>query len=370
MDSNNNKKYSNEQIQFLQELVKEQRDLDQQIKVLNRACRERKSRKTQVDTTIIKYFKTNDISHINLQSSNCRLECVTVKSKSGLSQRFVTDMLDELLTDEDLARDVLDYILSGRKVTHKHKLKTVENYQQKRKRKKTEPKPEVKYTDNDRDKLVLKLKDKFNGKRIAKVKPEEINLNVENEAINEEKLTSNILKDQLAKIKEEAEKINNESIQIEPINKPNNSKIDNNSKIEIDGPTIEIKKANSKIEIDGPTIEIKKANTTYKTNNKPKKKTMVLKKSIKDEKDDGLNKSIQNILDTSNLNDIIKEKPVNISFGKPPKVNTIESQIDNFIKTQIGNLASPNSVTDLSSLYQDLMKRTDIGIDRVNQIIN
>lgn len=361
MDSNNNKKYSEQQIQFLQKLVKEQRDLDQQIKVLNKACRERKARKTQLDTTIIKYFKTNDISHINLQSSNCRLECVTVKSRTGLSQRFVTDMLDELLKDEDLARDVLDYILSGRKVTHKHKLKTIENYQQKRKKKKAEPKPEVKYTDDDKKKLVLKLKDKFNGKSQEKAKPEEINLNIKNEVVDEDKLTSNVLKDQLAKIKEEAAKLNSESIEIETNQVPT-------MEIQKDK-SINKKKTNNKTN-NKSTIIKSTAKTSTKSNDKPKKKTMVLKKPKSEPElvDGNLNESIQNILDTSNLNDIIKEKPLDISFSKPSKSNTIESQIDNFIQSQISNLASPNSVTDLSTLYQDLMKRTDIGIGRINQI--
>lgn len=42
-------------------------------------------------------------------------------------------MLNDLLTDEVLAREVLDYILSGRQITEKVSLKTIENYQNKRK---------------------------------------------------------------------------------------------------------------------------------------------------------------------------------------------------------------------------------------------
>lgn len=340
MNSNTQKKYSDDQIQFLQTLVKEQRDLDQQIKVLRKACREREGRKKQLDTTIIKYFKTNDISHINLQSSNCRMECVTTKTRSGLSQKFVTEMLDDLLKDEELARDVLEYLLSGRKITHKHKLKTIENYQQKRKRKAPEPKPEVKYTDDDKNKLVLKLKNRINGDMTKKVdKPEEINLNVQENKINPPELTSNILQ----QIKENAAKLNKESIQIEPVVKP-------------------------EVIVKPETKSTYKTNKVKNNKTKPKKHNIVLKKASKQVEKPviDLNQNIQNILDTSDTNEIIKEIPDNISFDKPKK-NTLENQIDSFIKNKMaGLISSPNSVTNLPNLYEDLMKMGNIAVNNIN----
>jgi hypothetical protein len=354
MDSNNNnKKYTDDQIQFLQKLVKEQRDLEQQIKVLKKASKERECRKKQVDTTIIKYFKTNDISHINLQSSNCRIECVTVKTRSGLSQRYVTDMLDELLKDEELAKDVLDYILSERQVTHKQKLKTIENYQQKRKRKqpiKQDDKQDVKYTEEEKSKLVLKLKDRINGKNIPKKEKEkEINLVFEENKVNTEHLASNILKEKLSQIKENAKQLSDES------------NID--MEIELNKPIEHIINVN------------KEPNkSTYKTNKVvPKKNNIILKKEVKKDTNNSfkLNKNIQNILDTSNTNEIIKEQTNDIiSFDKPQKIaknGTLETQINDFIKNQMADLA-PNSVTNLTTLYQDLMKRANTGIDIANII--
>jgi hypothetical protein len=355
MDSKDkNPKYSEEQIQFLQKLVKEQRDLEQQIKVLKKACKERENRKKQVDSTIIKYFKSNDISHVNLQNSNCRIECVTVKSRNGLSQKYVTSMLEDLLTDEDLASDVLDYILSGRQTTQKYKLKTVENYQQKRKKKKLEPKPEKEYSTEDKKKLVLKLKDKLNGK--SQPKEPEISLNIKNEMVDETKLTKQILKDKLKSISENI--------------KPEDIGIDKNDIIE------ELKK---------PTpIKQKIAELKHLRKEKKQQQKEANNKVIKQ------NNEIQTIIDTSNTNEIMKEPLDNISFQninfdniqvetikKPnnidptiekPKV-TLETTIDNFIKQQMQGM-SPNSVTDLSSLYNNLMNKTQTSVQRVNKIVN
>jgi hypothetical protein len=361
MDSKDkNQKYSEEQIQFLQKLVKEQRDLEQQIKVLKKACKERENRKKQVDTTIIKYFKSNDISHVNLQNSNCRIECVSVKSRNGLSQKYVTNMLQALLTDEDLARDVLDYILSGRQTTHKYKLKTIENYQQKRKIKKPEPKEDKQYSTEDKQRLVLKLKDKLNGK----IDNTEISLNINNETVNEAKLTEQILENKLKSI---SENIKPEDIGVE--NETNQDFIEEFKK------PMPIKKKIAELK----QLRKEKKNQCNESKNK------IIKQS----------NDIETIIETSNTNEIMKQPIDNISFenikfdtiklenSKPnnqnklnniepliekPKI-TLETTIDNFIKQQMLGL-SPNSVTNLSSLYNDLMNKTQTSIQRVNQIVN
>jgi hypothetical protein len=102
------------------------------------------------------------------------------------------------------------------------------------------------------------------------------------------------------------------------------------------------------------------------------------------------NYEIQAIIDTSNTNEIMKQPIDNISFEnikfdniqietikkpnhieptlKTPKM-TLETTIDNFIKQQMQGI-SPNSVTNLSSLYNDLMNKTQTSVQRVNQIIN
>jgi hypothetical protein len=320
MDSKDNtKQYSEEQIQFLQKLVKEQRDLEQQIKILKKAHRERENRKKQVDNTIIKYFKTNDISHVNLQSSNCRLECVTVKSKTGLSQKYVTNMLQELLTDEDLSRDVLDYILSGRQTTEKFKLKAVDNYKIKRQRTKREPKPDINYTSGDRAKLMLKLKDRFNGK--IKQKKEDINININETAIDPSALTQTILEKQYS---------------------------DNNASDVLDVPEIEIATN------EEPNIETSNTQSIVKSNI---------------EIDNIINSSADNDI----INDIINNNKVNDIMILPIKEPTnIETSIDSFIKSKINNLPDnlsnnnnlqlENSMTDLKSLYNDLMKQAQGSI--------
>lgn len=323
MDSNNNtKQYSEEQIQFLQKLVKEQRDLDQQIKILKKAHQERETRKKQLDNTIIKYFKTNDISHINLKDTNCRIECVTVKSKTGLSQKYVSNMLEELLKDEDLSRDVLDYILSERQITHKFKLKTIENYDKKRKRKAPVPKEDKKFTTEDKGKLVLKLKDRFNGK----TKPiEEINIQITDNQINEQQLTSNVLQQ-------------------------NNNKEHKEHIPSVSNP------------IETEVIDIQqhiKHSTTSNTN-------IIQKNNLK--------KDVSSIIDESTINEIIKpsNENITINISKPNKPNnnkpnnnkpnSMNSNIDNFINQQmeqIKELSSGKNVTDLMSLYKDLIDRSN-----------
>jgi hypothetical protein len=136
---------------------------------------------------------------------------------------------------------------------------------------------------------------------------------------------------------------------------------------------------NMEIQPNQPTesnININKVpnKSTYTTNKVvPKKHNIILKKELKKEitNDFKLNKNIQNILDTSNTNEIIKEQTNDIiSFDKPQKIaknGTLETQINDFIKNQMADLA-PNSVTNLTTLYQDLMKRANTGIDITNII--
>lgn len=322
MDSNdNNKTYSEEQIQFLQKLVKEQRDIDQQIKILKKAYQEREKRKKQLDNTIIKYFKTNDISHINVKDTNCRIECVTVKTKTGLSQKYVTTMLEELLKDEELARDVLDYILSGRQVTQKFKLKTIENYNRKKPRKTKAVKEDVQYTPEEKSKLVLKLKDRFNGK--TKSPP---SIELENNVIDEQELTENVLK-------------KHDNIEIKE-NKNNNIEIKENK--------------NNNVE-NKNEISLKSSKTT---------KVPKLK----------LKKDISTIIKESTTNEILKPSTENITINtqKPSvitkipnnqNINTnINANIENFIgqqMSQLKDLSSGKSVTDLMSLYKDLIDRSN-----------
>lgn len=227
----NNPKYTPNQVQFLQKLVKEQRDLEHQIKILKKAAKEREQRKKELDNTIIKYFKTNDISHVNLKTSNCRMECVTVKTKTGMSQKYVTQMLQELLVDEDLAKDVLDYILSGRQVKCQYKLKTVENYDKKRKVRKKASKPDPTYTDNDKKTLIMKLKEKLNNpspKKTISADIEEVEnelyLDVDTPATNEMEVLQKAVPDVCSDITESFPP-NVLSKPMTPINKSNVSDI-------------------------------------------------------------------------------------------------------------------------------------------------
>lgn len=184
-----------DKIQFLQELVKEQRELEQQIKILSKAVKDRKERKKQVDLNLIKYFKTNDINHVNLKSSNCRIECITKVKRTGLSQKYVNEMLAELLKDEDLAREMLNYILSGRKQTQEYQLKTVENAD----KRKIKPQKAIKSNDEfnelDKKNLIKKIKSKLDNP--YKSNEGQIDLQIIESTVNPNELTSNILKQEL-----------------------------------------------------------------------------------------------------------------------------------------------------------------------------
>lgn len=353
----NKKQYSEEQIQFLQKLVKEQRDLEQQIKILKKASRERENRKKQIDATIIKYFKTNDISHVNLQSSNCRLECVTVKSRTGMSQKFVTNMLQDLLTDEELSRDVLDYILSGRQTSQKFKLKAVDNYKQKRRRTKPEPKPDKKYTTEEKAKLMNKLKDRFNGKLQTK---QDINININENIVDPANLTQEILIKGKEITSEDSE---NMEIVEQPIEQPIEQPVEQ--------PVVKPKQSKYKIKKNKKEKPIIEENI-QKTSN-----TQTIKKQKND---------IETIIADSNINDIIKvSNQIKCVNSKKQDINNtngsdIASEIDSFIKNQmsglkatqqkiqeqpeINNMQLNNSVTDLQALYQGLMNKaqTSIGL--------
>jgi hypothetical protein len=300
-------KYSDEQIQFLQKLVKEQRDLEQQIKILKKACKQREGRKKQVDTTIIKYFKTNDISHVNLQSSNCRLECITTKTKTGLSQKYVTQMLNELLTDESLANEVLDYILSGRQTTEKVKLKTIENYKNKRLiKKRALPKTDKQFSTTDKTELIQKIKNQFANKPNQEIEP------TPTTPIEEYDDTTNDITNDTTNDTEEYDDTTND--------------------------TQDTHDTNDTEEYDTPN--------DLKVNN-------------------------QYCIDADNCLPIMYNQPV-----KTSNTEFINTDINNFIQNQINDI-NPlvklskhipvgNSITNLASLYKDLMNRAQIAKNRIH----
>ncbi len=112
-----------EQLQFFKKVVKEYLKLDDEIKKLSKAIKDRRNKKDNLEETIITYLKSNEISQINVNEK--QLICGVSKRTSGLSQKNLDNMLHDYFADSKEATQVINFIMSNKMVKHIPKLKLV-----------------------------------------------------------------------------------------------------------------------------------------------------------------------------------------------------------------------------------------------------
>ena len=122
-----------EQLQFFKKVVTEYLKLDEEIKKLSKAIKDRKQKKENLEETIITYLQCNDISQINLNER--QLVCRTSKRTSSLSQKNLDTALNEYFTNSEEAKKLIEFIMSKKTVKHTPKLRLLKKGKKEKKNK-------------------------------------------------------------------------------------------------------------------------------------------------------------------------------------------------------------------------------------------
>ena len=118
-----------EELQFLkqklQEYTKEYLDLDEQIKALTKAIRERKNKKKEASENILKCMKQFDIGYMNIKDG--KLIYSVTKNKAPMNKENITKTLSEYYNSVEKASEVCSYIFENRSKVEKVKLRRTRN---------------------------------------------------------------------------------------------------------------------------------------------------------------------------------------------------------------------------------------------------
>lgn len=115
----------NEDITFFKNAIQEYLKLEEEIKVLENAVKQRKEKKKNIGETILTFLVEKDISHVNLQGDfqGKQLHCQSVDVKSSLKIENIAEALKNIITNEEDLNKVIGHIEEQRTTTKKSKLK-------------------------------------------------------------------------------------------------------------------------------------------------------------------------------------------------------------------------------------------------------
>ena len=105
----------------LQSSVKEYLSLDDQIKALNKASKERRDRKKKLSESILSLMKQFEINNMN--TSNGKLVYSVTKTKEPLNRKSLTRTLNIYFGSSDKANELSKFVMENRKQIEKFKLK-------------------------------------------------------------------------------------------------------------------------------------------------------------------------------------------------------------------------------------------------------
>lgn len=105
----------------LQSSVKEYLSLDDQIKALNKAAKERRDRKKKLSESILSLMKQFEINNMN--TSNGKLVYSVTKTKEPLNRKSLTRTLNIYFGSSDKANELSKFVMENRKQIEKVQLK-------------------------------------------------------------------------------------------------------------------------------------------------------------------------------------------------------------------------------------------------------
>ena len=115
----------NDDITFFKTAVQEYLKLEEEIKILEQAVKQRKEKKKHIGDTILTFLIEKDISHVNLQGEfqGKQLHCHNTDVKSSLKIENITEALKKVITTEEDLNKAIGFIEEQRTVVQKSKLK-------------------------------------------------------------------------------------------------------------------------------------------------------------------------------------------------------------------------------------------------------
>ena len=111
--------------QALQQNVKDYLEIDDQIKALNKAIKERRQKKTELSNEILVTMKKFEINNMN--TKNGKLIYAVSKSKKGLNTKSLIKGLNLYFKDELKATEVGKIVMDSREVVEKVSLRRTIN---------------------------------------------------------------------------------------------------------------------------------------------------------------------------------------------------------------------------------------------------
>ena len=116
----NNQFFSKDQ---LKKAVNEYLALDNEILTLQKAIKERKSKKDKLSTLILSVMKEHEIDQMNM--NNNKLVYTISQCKTPLNKNYLNGVLTDYFKNNDKAKEVIEHILNNRQKVEKVRLKRV-----------------------------------------------------------------------------------------------------------------------------------------------------------------------------------------------------------------------------------------------------
>ena len=109
----------------LQSSVKEYLELDDQIKMLSKAARERRKKKKELSEYILQLMEQNELTQMNLKDG----KLIYAKSNNlvPLNKKHIVSSLSSYFRDEHKATELFDYLMKNRNRVEKVRLKRTKN---------------------------------------------------------------------------------------------------------------------------------------------------------------------------------------------------------------------------------------------------
>ncbi len=99
--------------------------LDDEIKTLSDALRERRKEKQKFEGELLNFMKEHQIDSIKSKQDNSQIELVQKKRTEGLNKEYLMNTLLELLKNKSTAENITNYVYSKRGVIETEKIKRV-----------------------------------------------------------------------------------------------------------------------------------------------------------------------------------------------------------------------------------------------------
>lgn len=115
-----------QELQQLSSIIKEWKETNEQIKVLNEQVREKRKRLKVQEEMILRIMKKHNIGALDLKGSGGRILYRRSSSKAGLNEKLLFGLLSQHLKSEGAAAEAIKFITEHRESKTKETL-TYEN---------------------------------------------------------------------------------------------------------------------------------------------------------------------------------------------------------------------------------------------------